>query len=179
MRGPLAFLVVCVVAALISPGFWWLLASEYGAAPAMRIDQSGHATPSLTGPRAPWPEWARLPTARKLVVRMAEPSNGFGVVELEGDRHGQRPRSSGRSTTRAGVSAPGGRSCAIQTDLLRRRRCASCRLSRMRRAHSLNARFSCSSGARRSRSPSMYSGTRRACRRRRTVTRSAAEPRAI
>lgn len=89
-RGVLIFLCVCVAVLASSPAAWWLVAAEFDAAPSVRHNDDGSATPTLNGPASPWPQWAAVPQAKRVVPRTWEPMQGFGFVEFNGEAYAAR-----------------------------------------------------------------------------------------
>jgi hypothetical protein len=89
-RGLLIFLTVCAAVLVTSPTFWWLIQSEYGAAPSTTIEQDGRHTPTLIGPASPWPEWAQVPPITSVTPRYWEPMQGNGSIEFETSAYAAR-----------------------------------------------------------------------------------------
>ncbi|MBU6379568.1 MAG: hypothetical protein KJS95_13705 [Gammaproteobacteria bacterium] len=81
-RGIIIFAGVCVAVLALNPAAWWLIAAEFGAAPAVRYAADGTQTPTLSGPASPWPDWASVPHAKRVVPRYWEPMQGAGLVEF-------------------------------------------------------------------------------------------------
>jgi hypothetical protein len=80
------------VALMSTPRFWWLYAYETSAAPSVVIHHDGTEQPTLSGPRARWPDWARTPDGAELTVAYWQapagplhPSLGFGDLAFEGE----------------------------------------------------------------------------------------------
>lgn len=94
MRSLLLYLAIAVPVVLASPAFWALVQMEFGAAPVGYGRADGSIQPALLGPKAPWPDWALVPTGAELRVRAwfgpgsSEPESGYGNLLLGGDVRG-------------------------------------------------------------------------------------------
>jgi hypothetical protein len=87
MRGWLIFLACAAPLMLLNPMFWWLVGTETGAS-AVAYVRDGVRQDALLGPKAPWPEWARLPERYPLTVQSSfaaapgQPATGVGDLEI-------------------------------------------------------------------------------------------------
>jgi len=91
VRGLLIFIAIAFPIALASPTFWWLVQSEFSAAPVGYGRQDGSVQQALLGPKAPWPDWVATPDDAKLHVRAwfgpgtTEPETGYGDLSVKGE----------------------------------------------------------------------------------------------
>ena len=93
MRGWLIFLACAAPLVLANPIFWWLVGTELGASAVTYVERDGGQRDALLGPKAPWPDWARMPQRFPLTVKShigaapGHPATGGGDIELPGAAH--------------------------------------------------------------------------------------------
>lgn len=91
MRSFLIYLALTCAIALATPAFWWLVAEKTSVTSGVAVEADGVRRAVMTGPRAPWPDWAWTPDGARLAVRIwngaapGHPAGGYGELRAVGD----------------------------------------------------------------------------------------------
>ena len=87
MRSFLIYLALTCAVALVTPAFWWLLANRTGVTVGEAVEADGARRTVMTGPKAPWPDWAWTPEQAQREVRImngaapGHPAAGFAHLK--------------------------------------------------------------------------------------------------
>jgi hypothetical protein len=90
VRAFLIWLAMAAAVALASPAFWWLVGDKTSVTVGEAVEADGARRTVMTGPKAPWPDWAWTPADARLNVRyMAGPApghtaGGYGELQYDG-----------------------------------------------------------------------------------------------
>jgi hypothetical protein len=91
MRSFLIYLAATCAVALATPAFWWLLANKTSVTSGVAVEADGVQRAVMTGPKAPWPDWAWTPASAHLDVKIwngaapGHPAGGYGELQTGGD----------------------------------------------------------------------------------------------
>ncbi len=95
MRAILIYVALLAAVVLATPAFWWLVADRTSLTAGEAVEADGVHRTVMTGPKAPWPDWAWTPAEAKLRVRIwngaapGHPANGFGELRSAKPMHEQ------------------------------------------------------------------------------------------